>query len=137
MDETDDTAELRRGPDRRVGPRREDPNVWDPAHKQQVDTLWGMVVGGGLIMASVTLLFWAIVNDRVELPILGACLFVLCMGLIAGKPKVFMPVFSSILRKIPWGKVAREGRSHRGHEHDDGDMTRAIRALDSDTDEEM
>ena len=123
---TDGEEEHRRGPDRRVDNRRDDPNVWSPQHKSQVDTMWGMVVGGGLILASIILLFWAVVNNRVELPILGACIFVMLMGLVAGKPKVFMPIFSAVLKKVPtFGKGTGNGS-----------ITRALPSIDPSTDDE-
>ena len=111
------TEELER---RKHEDRRTDPEAWSPSHRRMVKTMFGLVVGGSLILASVILLFWAIVNDRVEWPVLAACLFVMVMGLIAGMPSVFMPVFSTILKKIPWGKVS-----------DNGEMTQMVRKLEA------
>ena len=40
------------------------------------------------------------------------------LGLAASMPRVFLPILSAVLKKIPWGRMA-----------DNGDITRALPKL--------
>ena len=116
-----DELERRRKDDRRV-----DPDAWSPAHRRNVKFIYGLVVGGLLIFAGVIVVIWGVTNDEVgnRVVLLGGGLVLL--GLVASMPSTFMPVFSAILKKIPWGRAAEEN----------GSITRALPRIETDEDGE-
>ena len=97
---TDEVEEKRRGEDRRI-----DPDAWTAAHRKQVKFIYGLVVGGILILGGIAgLIVNAMRGPVTMMALVGSGAFIL-LGLVASMPSVFMPVLSAVLKKVPWGKA--------------------------------
>jgi len=94
--------------ERRSEERRHDPDAWSPDHRRHVRMLYGLTVGGALVFAGIVILSWAAINDRMDLPVLSVSGGLVVVGLIAGLPNTFLPVFSALLKKVPWGRQTTE-----------------------------
>ncbi len=82
--------------------------AWTPEHRYRVKMIYGLVVGGFLIVAGVLVGIWAVINDRItpeDWPVLGMSAGLVAFGLMASMPSIMLPVFSALLRKIPWGRA--------------------------------
>ena len=91
--------------ERRSSERRDDPNVWSPRHRKQVQTVYAMVVGGVIVLAGLIIISWAIMQEGdPNLIALGVGGGVCLIGLVASMPKTFMPLLSFVLKRLPFLK---------------------------------
>lgn len=101
-----DTGSIER---RRREDRRHDPDAWSTQHRKQVKFIYGLVVGGILILTSLVGGLWALFNDRLTVAVSVTVAAGALLGLVASMPSIFMPVLSAVLKKIPFGRNGKEG----------------------------
>ena len=107
--------------DRRVDDRRHDP---DAAHMVRVQTVYALAVGGVVTLAGLVILVASVLFEALDWRATVAGGGLVLLGLAASMPRIFLPILSAVLKKIPWGRVA-----------DNGDLTRALPKLERNDEE--
>ena len=88
--------------ERRATDRRYDP---DAAHMVRVQTVYALAVGGVVTLAGLVILVADVLVEALDWRATVAGGALVLLGLVASMPRVFMPVLSAVLKKIPWGRV--------------------------------
>ena len=85
--------------------RIEREEVWTNAHRRQVQTVYGMVVGGVIVLFGLVIISWAVIQEGdANLVALSVGAGVCLVGLVASMPKIFMPILSFVMRRLPFMK---------------------------------
>lgn len=103
--------------DRRSAQRRQDP------HERLAKLIFGLVIGGFLIMGGLGVILWAVASDTVNNLIAGVGVVLILIGGVASMPEYFLPLISDALKRIPFGKNGRNGAP--------GAITRALRPIET------
>lgn len=97
--------EDKRKEDRRQDDRRHDPEA---AHMKRVQALYALAMGGVVVLAGLVILVVSVLSESLDRRATIAGGGLVLLGLAASMPRVFLPLLSGIVRKIPWGRVAAE-----------------------------
>ena len=90
-------TEQRTRDDRRKGARRHDPDA-------RIRAAYPLVIGGLLVVGGMVIMIAAVLSEQLGRTEGIAGLALVLLGCVASMPKTFMPVFATLMKKIPFGK---------------------------------